>query len=317
MKNICVLGAGQAGLSFADYLKSKAADYKIALIDKRQYYFSRQALTVDFCAKNSFELEGWAGERGIDFICSQAQRINLKTKKIFFKEGLALEFDSLVIAAGVKSKDLAIKGMHKEGAFYFSDIDPVKLRGIVKLSDEMVVYAATILGIKLAFLLKSLGKETTVIAGNLDFLAYDKERVIDCLRGRGIELYLNSTVEEVIGDGAVKAVKIDPLKILSAQMIFVDSGFEANNDFFEEGVRSNNNFLTEYEGVYFLGDIVHADIGSEYFFINNSQEVKTQSELLVDFLIDGEVRCFERQSPSMGDKQLVLDEILNTQYARR
>lgn len=309
MKELVILGAGETGIALIDKIREKDSQCKITLIDKNAYYFNKRELITKLSFKSCLDLKNWARERNIDFICDRLERINFNRRKMYFKESEAKDFEVLVIAAGLKSKKMPIKGEHREGFFYFSEIDPFKLRDLLKISSESTVYAATVLGLKLALALRVLGKEVTVVADNWDFLEEDKERVVSFFKEKNILVYLNSSIEEVIGEGVVKAVKISPLKVFSSQLVFVDSGFSANCDFFEEEVSVPNHFFTNYEEVYWLGGVIGLDVENERFFSHNCEEIKRQSRGLGEFLLNGESPVFNERQAEGQDKRKVVEDI--------
>lgn len=309
MKEIVILGAGEAGIALVDAIREKNSQCKITLVDKNAYYFNKRELITKLSFKSCLDLKNWAQGKNVDFICDRLERINLNRRKMYFKESEVKDFEVLVVAAGLKSKKMPIKGEHREGFFYFSEINPFKLRDLLKISSESAVYAGTILGLKLALALRSLGKEVTVVADNWDFLEENKERVISFFNEKNIPVYLNSSIEEAIGEGVVKATKITPLKVFSSQLVFVDSGFSPNRDFFEEEISISNHFFTNYEEVYCLGRMTGFDVENERFFLHNCEEVKQQSRVLGEFFLGGEPPVFHKRQVEGQDKRKVVEDI--------
>lgn len=309
MKELVILGAGEAGLALVDKIREKDSQRKITLIDQNAYYFNKRELITKLSFKSCLDLKNWARERNVEFICDRLERINFNRRKIYFKESEVKDFEILVIAAGLKSKKMPIKGEHREGFFYFSEIDPFKLRDLLKISSESTVYAATILGLKLALALRFLGKEVTVVADNWDFLKEDKERVINFFKEKNISAYFNSSLEEAIGEGVVKAAKINPLKVFSSQLVFVDSGFSVNRDFFEEEISVSNDFFTNYEEVYWIGGVTGLAVENERFFSRNCEEIKRQSLSLGEFLLGGETPVFNKLQREGEDKRKIVEDI--------
>jgi len=46
-----------------------------------------------------------------------------------------------------------------------------------------------------------------------------------------------------VGEGVVKAAKLSPLMVFSSQLVFIDSGFVSNLNFFEDGIIIEDKFL--------------------------------------------------------------------------
>ncbi|MFH1318238.1 MAG: NAD(P)/FAD-dependent oxidoreductase, partial [Candidatus Omnitrophota bacterium] len=295
MREICVLGAGVAGLSFIKKVRSQGAQYKIRLIDNKRYSYNKREFISNLSVNDYFDLKRWAQDNDVEFIHDSVERVNPKRKKIYFKESDSIDFDSLIIATGLKSKKMSLKGEHREGFFYLSQMDPMKIKELLKVSCEISIYASSILGCKFARAINSLGKEVKVIADSWDFLGEDKDRMIAFFQNKGIDVYLESEICEAIGEAGVKAVKIAPLKVFSSQAVVIDSGFIPNADFFDESVNIKDVFFSNHEDLYFLGDVNCKNIEHEFFFNYNYDEAKYQGEVLGDFIVDENLDFFERK----------------------
>ena len=293
MEKIIVLGAGVSGLTLIEEIRAKGIHCDITLIDKNNYNFFRKELIGDITKR--IELNKWAKERKVEFISAYVVKINPRQRKIYFKNGGPKSFDNLIVASGLNSKKLSIKGEHRDGFFYFSEMDPLKIRDFLKMSKEVCVYVSTWLGLRLAMALTDLEKEVRIVGANLDFLGEDKENVVNILREKNIMLHLDAFIEEVVGEGMIKAVKLSPLMVFSSQLVFIDSGFIPNLEFFEEDIAIKNSFVTNFERVYFLGDLNRPDIGSETFFTSNYEDVKKQARVFADFIAAGMKPDFSSQ----------------------
>ena len=130
------------------------------------------------------------------------------------------------------------------------------------------------------------------------------------MQEKGIFLHLGSSIDEAVGEGMVKAVKISPLKVFSSQLLFIDSGFIPNLNFFEDEVVVRDTFFTNYEDVYFIGGVTRADIESELLFTNNYEEAISQASCFCDYLVEGKTLTFERKSRSDQDWQKAIDRLL-------
>ncbi|MCK4912338.1 MAG: FAD-dependent oxidoreductase [Candidatus Omnitrophica bacterium] len=288
MKKITILGAGVSGLALIEEIRAKNIPCDICLIDKEAYFFSkREIIYFPGDISKRIDISEWAEAKGVEFIFDSVEKINPKRRKIYFKAGESRSFDNLVIASGLKSKKLPIKGEHREGFFYLSDIDQIKLKSLLKISNEACVYVSTWLGLKLAIALASLGKDVKIVTEGLDFLGEHKEKVISVLNQKNIGLHLDAFIEEAVGEGVVKAVKLSPLMVFSSQLVFVDSGFTLNLRFFEDGIILEDKFFTNFEGVYSLGDVNRKEVDKEIFFTSNNQEIKEEARIFAEFAVTG------------------------------
>jgi len=296
MENITILGAGVSGLTLIEEIRAKNTPCNIALIDKNSYSYPKSELISspgDISKK--IDLDEWTKERGVELIPAFVERINPRRRKIYFKEGEPRDFDNLIVASGLSSKKLPVKGEHREGFFYLSDIDIFKLRSLLRISKEACVYVSTWLGLRLAIALIGLGKEVRIVSANLDFLGEDKERVINILGAKNITLYLDAFIEEAVGEGVVKAAKLSPLMVFSSQLVFIDSGFVPNLKFFEDEFIIEDNFFTNFEKVYLLGDVNRKDISQKVFFTSNYEDVKGEAHVFAEFIATGVRPTFSKQ----------------------
>tara|TARA_B100000315_G_C14575239_1_gene587603 strand:+ start:177 stop:1145 length:969 start_codon:yes stop_codon:yes gene_type:complete len=311
MDDLTIIGAGLATQNLINHLGEKKVKTNITLIDKRNYYIPGKNLILnpsDYSQR--IDLEAWAKESSLDFLQAKVEKINVRRKKIYLKNADAVEYKNLIIASGLIANNLTLKGQHREGFFYLSEIDPFLLNDLLKISNEAVVSVSTILGIILSLSLRALGKEVRVIASNFDFLGEAKDRVLDLFKAKEINLHLGSSIEEIVGETRIKATKIMPLKVFSSQLVFVDSGFKQNIDFFDEELKINDTFFTNFSDLYLLGEVNNQDVSRDRFFINNYEEVKRQGEVFSKYIISGLKPDFKRIIPENTDILSYLDEIL-------
>jgi len=311
MEDITVLGAGVAGLALIEKIREKNAACRITLIDRNDYHFCKKELISSPDSFNGrIELHKWSKSNQVEFIKAAVEKLSIRRRKIYFKQREAIGFDKLIIATGLISKKIASKGEHREGFLYLSQIDPSNLRDLLRSSSEITVSVSTLLGLKLSLAVNSLGKEVKIVNSSLDFLKRHKDRVITFLEKKNITLYLDSCIEEAIGEGKIKAVKISPLKVFSSQLVFIDSGFLPNCGFLEEETRPGDTFFTGHDEVYFLGDVSREGVASDFFFNFNQQGARLQGADLADYILERKTPCSERKTVEPEDEQRIIEDIL-------
>ncbi len=296
MEKITIIGAGVSGLALIENIRKLKLSLDIRLIDKNKFFIpAKSILEAPVDISQRIDLDQWARERKVEFINLKCERISAKRKKVYCKTGETFEFEKLIVATGLTSRKLPMKGEHREGFFYFSQIDPFILRDLIKISNEATVYATTFLGIKLAAVLSNLNLEVLVICDNLDFLFPHAEKVVSFLEEKNIPLHQGYSIEEVVGEGSVKAIKLMPLKVFSSQLVFADTGFVPCIDFFDDEMSLSDTFFSNFENIYFLGDINEKDIENELHFIYNHNNALKQAEIFADFLNNGQETIFEKE----------------------
>jgi len=305
---ILLLGAGESGICFVERIREQNKDIEISIVDKNRYYYNKKDL-LSLNLNNYFDLKDFAEKKNIKYIQGTVERINPKTKKVKLKDNNYIDFDILIIATGLISKKEDIKGVNKDGFFYLSDIEPFTLKDYLKISKEISIYTCSFLGLRLALSLSKINKEVNLIFKDLNFLEDYKDRLIEFLNSNNIKIYTNSYIEEIIGEGNIKAVKILPLKIFSSQLVFFDGGFLQNIDFFDEPVKRKDIFFTEYNDIYLLGDVNRTEL--DYFYAYNQIEAKRQALVLADFILGGSNPIFSFKKLDYQDKIKVIEDFLN------
>jgi NAD(P)H-nitrite reductase large subunit len=314
---ITVVGVGAAGLEFVKKARELNNDIKITLIDKNTHVFDKEKFIRCLDLKNNINLIDFAASVNAVLIQDPLDRINIERKKIYFKEAEPVGYKSLVMATGLKSKDISIKGSHREGFVYLSDIKPLEIKGLIKISLEIVLYVTTMLGVRLAFVMRRLGKEVRILGDNWDFLGPDKERTVNFLTQRGINVHLNVSIDEVIGEGQVKATKVNPLKVYSSELVFIDSGLTPNLDFFEQPVNISDTLPVSFNDIYIIGDATRRNIATEYFYEFNQKEAILEADCLAEKLFGVNKVDFQRKVLQEEDKKKIIEDFLNETTAFR
>lgn len=309
IREITVAGAGEAGLAFIKSIREKNKEIKITLIEKNKCYFDKNKFITSLNTKEYSSLADFAQDFGIELIQETLVRVNPERRKVYFKEKEPRDFQTLVVACGLKSKNIAIKGEHREGFFYLADIELFAVKDLLRACDEVVGYVSTILGLRFACALKTLGKEVRVLADSWEFLGTHRERAINFLQEKGIAVHLGVAIEEVIGEGQVKATKINPLKVFSSQLVFIDSGFTPNLGFFEEGVQIKDGMAANYQGIYVIGDAGSSGIENDYFYAFNQQDCRAQGISLAESILGGTNTVFQRKNVSAEDRAGLIEEL--------
>lgn len=315
-ERITVVGSGLAGMTFLRKVKELNPQVKATLIDRNDFYFPKTNISINpVDLKKVIKINKWADDLGIDFISATVDKVNEKKKKIFLKDQKELEFDNLVIATGALSKKIGIKGTKKEGFFYPEDINPYQLKTFLKIYNESSVLVNSCEGIKFSLALKNLQEEVRVIAPSLEFLGPEKDKIINILEKRGIIIYQKYSLEEVIGEKTVKAIKITKkeddslaeekscsMKVFSSQLVFADSGLRPNLDFLNDGeIRlEEKDYFKRHGQIYIIGDAANLKIENQNCYFGNQLMAEEESNNLANYLLKDET--FEPRAEGSEDK---------------
>ncbi len=300
--HICVIGGGRAGLALISELRRQGSDARLTLIDKKQYFCDHEdlwPLLFKKDIKKVVDLNRFAEARQVSFVRAEVDRINFNKKIVYCKDKSSYSADKIVVCCGLVSRDLDLKGDHREGFFYFSDIDFFALRDHLSWVEDIVVYAGTFIGLRAAFYLSYFKKELKLLVPASDFLGSRTARVLSLLREKKIDVYENAAITEIVGEKAVKAVKTSLPKVFSAQLVCVDSGYCPSSRILDLECCAGTH-KTSYEGVFVIGDQRLPDSPSENFYLGHSVQAEQEGE--------GLARIFAGQQETLPPRRDLLPE---------
>ena len=155
-------------------------------------------------------------------------RISLKRKHLTTENKMQIDYDQLMIADLGSLTPLAIKGHQKKGVFNCALLSSVKeLIKYLPFADTVFVMASHVHGLNMACALHGRGKEVVIVSSGRGLLPdlLDEETgslLKQILEGKGIRVLIENSVEEILGDGEVKAVRLQNGKVIGTQMVIAD-----------------------------------------------------------------------------------------------
>jgi len=182
-------------------------------------------------------------------------------------EAMILETDKVLVACGTRPSRPSHIPFDAKTIF-----DSDEILSLQEIPRSMVVIGAGVIGIEYAIMFATLGVDVTVVDGRKSLLEFCDAEIVDYLlfsaRMLNMRLQLGENVETVIkrSDGQV-AVKLESQKHLVAETALFSVGREGESDTLNlEAVNLksnsrgrldiNENFQTEVENIYAVGDIV-------------------------------------------------------------
>lgn len=149
------------------------------------------------------------------------------------------------------------------------------------MTKAAAILGGGLVGLKAAYGLKKRGIAVNVIVKSKQILSQmlDFEAALMVqkrLEENGIEIVLNEGVAEVIGNGDIKAIKLDSGKALECSLIVVGKGVEPNIDLvegtevkFNTGIIANNLMQTTIPDIFTAGDVCESfDLASGKASVN-------------------------------------------------
>jgi len=155
-------------------------------------------------------------------------RISVKRRYLTTEKKIQMDYDRLVVVDTGQLILPLVKGHQRTGVFDSWRLSSIKaLKKHLPLTDSVTVIVSKPQGLNMACALSHLKKEVTVVSMAAGLLPdiFDEESGLllkQILEGKGIRVMSENTVEEILGEGEVKAVKFKSGKVLACDTVIFD-----------------------------------------------------------------------------------------------
>ncbi|MBN1913574.1 MAG: NAD(P)/FAD-dependent oxidoreductase [Candidatus Omnitrophica bacterium] len=278
MKKFVIIGNSAAGISAAEEIRRRDKDAAITMISSEDYTAYCRCLISYYLAKDIKEEkivlrpQSFYKDNNIELILDkEVTRVDPKKNRIICADKKQVEYDALLIASGASPKFPDIKGVKRKGVFGFRTIKDIReIESLLTVAKAACVLGGGLVGLKAAYALKKRGLEVKVIIKSQHVLS----QVLDAaaaglveqqLTGNAIELIKGHDAIEIIGEGDVRAVKLDSGKALESGLIIVAKGVAANMNLVREsgialnqGILVNDMLATNIPNIYAAGDVTES-----------------------------------------------------------
>jgi len=275
MKRVLIIGNGVSGINVANNLRKSDKGIEIEIFTDESYHYYPRPKLIDLLADKItleeifFYGENWYRENNINVnLRSPVNEILPDEKMIVLADGKTFTYDVLVLANGAKPSLPPIDGVDKSGVFSIRWLDDVlNLKERVKKSGEVVVIGGGLLGLEIASAIQYSGVKVKVI----EILQWLLPRQLDeiggnllkkILEARGLEIYVNSATEKIIGNGEASGVITKDGREFRCNTIVVSAGIKSNVELAKNcglntnrGVIVDNYLKTSRDNIYALGDV--------------------------------------------------------------
>lgn len=271
MLDLLIIGAGPAGIAAAIYAlragltvsvceKSVHGGQTAIIEDIENYPGIKKISGFDF-ANTLFEQ---AESFGANFIFDEVVEVDLKPeiKKIYFKNSGMIKARSVVIANGLKRRELNCKGEKEffgRGVSYCATCDGAFFKG-----KKVIVVGGGNTALEDALYLSNICREVVIIVRKNHFKA---EKILcDTVNAKkNISVKFYSQIRKISGEKTVKKVEIAAKSETIAEEVdgvFVAIGYEPDSEIYRGQVEMTDNGYftadetckTELDGVYVAGD---------------------------------------------------------------
>lgn len=273
-KRVVILGNGVAGVSCARHIRKRSELPVTIISSESKHFFSRTALMYIYMGHMKYEHTKpypdhfWEKNR-IELIQARVDDIDPESRLLRLESGEQINYEQLVLATGSQTatygwKGLDLKGV--QGLYSLQDLQQMEVNtdGI----ESAVVVGGGLIGVEMAEMLISRGIKVTLLVREDRFwgiiLPKEEGELIDeHLRKEGVELLLETELEQILGDeeGKVKAVNTKDGKLIDCQFVGICTGVKPNVSFLKDsnleidrGLLVDQYLRTNLDNVYAIGD---------------------------------------------------------------
>jgi nitrite reductase (NADH) large subunit len=241
-KKLVVLGNGMAAGRVLEELFARAPDrYDVTIFGAEpRVNYDRIMLSPVLAGEKAFDDivvhdDAWYAQHKIDLRKGEPiVAIDRAHRTVRTEAGKVESYDTLIIATGSKPILIPVPGAELPGVVTFRDLDDVDaMLTAAARGGNAVVIGGGLLGLEAAAGLATKGMKTTVVhlmptlmERQLDpNAAYLLQRAIE---KRGIEILTGANTQAIIGDEAVRAVRLDDGRTLPADLVVMAVGIRPN-----------------------------------------------------------------------------------------
>jgi NAD(P)H-nitrite reductase large subunit len=197
-------------------------------------------------------------------------KVEDSSNKVVMEGGQEISYDKLLIASGASPLKTSIKGIDKEGIYFFNRLADAKtLLEEVRNAKNAIIIGAGAIGMEVAIALNSIGIDVLVV----ELLDQILPQMLDGelakyverkLASSGIRFMLGESVSQIIGRKRAIGIVIRD-KEVSADLILVAVGVKPNIDFLgssnvqvNQGILVNEKMQTNVPNIYAGGDVAES-----------------------------------------------------------
>ncbi|XP_036050879.1 apoptosis-inducing factor 3 isoform X1 [Onychomys torridus] len=274
--NVLIVGAGAAGLVCAETLRQEGFSDRIVLCTlDRHLPYDRAKLSKSLDAQPeqlALRPKEFFRAYGLEMLTeAQVVTVDVRSKKVVFKDGFKLEYSKLLLAPGSSPKTLNCKGKDVENVFTIRT--PEDANRVVRLARgrNAVVVGAGFLGMEVAAYLAEKAHSVSVVElEETPFRRFLGERVgralMKMFENNRVKFYMQTEVLELRAqEGKLQEVVLKSSKVLRADVCVVGIGAVPATGFLRQSgigldsrgfIPVNKMMQTNIPGVFAAGDAI-------------------------------------------------------------
>ncbi|MBN2155848.1 MAG: NAD(P)/FAD-dependent oxidoreductase [Candidatus Lokiarchaeota archaeon] len=277
---VIIVGNGVAGQTLAETIRRNNKEMDITLFTEESHPYYSRILLPHFVAGNRtlenlyVRKKEWYSDQSIRFInATKITKIDLGEKKISSAEGDSFPYDKLVLSVGSSPRklDFGNPNVNLQGNFALrsiSDAEQIQHYAKKKPVKRAFIVGGGLLGIELGFHLRKMVDQVQIceIAPYLLPRQLDREtsKILQTyLEDQGLQFILGDSVEKILGNNSLEAIRLQSGKEIETDMILQQLGIIPNTELAQEsrlnsqkGIIVNEFMQTSDRDVYAAGDCI-------------------------------------------------------------
>jgi len=265
MNNVVIIGASVSGHNIALRLREKVKGCNITLISEENYpaydHFKLADLISGVVLEKDIFIcsEDFYLKQNINFLKGKkAGSLNTRKKLVYFKDKGSISYDFLVIASGRSPALPDIPGARKEGAYRLYTLDDTKEFLKRYISETVCVAGSDSFALKIT---EAISDKYGIEVKLLTHRSFDPGLI-----PKNVQI-IHDSIQEIIGEGQVQAVKLAGGKVVSTCAVLFMDNYKSNIDFLKNSdVQVKDDFVvidgfmrTTAKDIFACGSIVHKD----------------------------------------------------------
>ncbi|MFQ5453520.1 MAG: NAD(P)/FAD-dependent oxidoreductase, partial [Candidatus Zixiibacteriota bacterium] len=242
-----VIGNGVAGINAAARIRLKDTSADITVISQESdHFFSRTALMYVFCGQMSvrdiepFERDYYQ-KMNFQRVRDEVLGLIASTKTLQMRNGMAINYDRLLIAAGSVPRMVGWPGQDLDGVCNFVTMQNLELmKKQAKTTKKACVVGGGLIGIEAVEVLLMAGIEVSFVIRESHYwpVALDKTEgalITERMKEHGCDVRLNTECKEVLGkEGKVIGLLTDDGETINCDMVVFAIGVRPQTDWLKD-----------------------------------------------------------------------------------
>ncbi len=340
---ILIAGGGQAGGRLALRLRGLGFGGSIALIGEESLApYNRPPLSKSLLSGKSHIKQAmlsdpeWYSTNRVELRReSHIESIDPVARRVLLRDGSAVAYEQLVLSLGASPKMLPVPGGDLKGVHVLRSFDDMqRIQGLAQPGRSVAIVGAGLIGLEIAWTLKSLGCDCTLIETNSIPMARVVPNAVaqyfsGLLAHHSLPCLFNTKVTSFSRQDDRILVALSGGESIACDFVVVAIGVAPNaklagdiNIAVDDGILTDETGRTSREGIFAIGDVARVRKGAAErgVRLETWHNAEFQAERLAEYLACGSVSPsaqtpwfwtdqFDMQSQFVGDSSAV-DEVL-------